>query len=78
MLINLMFLRFSPLKLSHLYVWLLPQPSHNAIFRVPELKIGFGYPRQLPGTRLPELPDPALLLYDGPRGADFMNEAKKL
>ena len=35
----------------------------SAIFQVTELKIWFGYPRQLSGTRLPERPDPAIHTY---------------
>ena len=35
------------------------------LFRVPEPKFGFGYPRQLSGTRLPEVPDTALLFNIG-------------
>ena len=45
-----------------IYFWLLPKPSHNALFRMPELKIGFGYPRQFSGNRQPEVPDPAALV----------------
>ena len=44
------------------YFFLQTKSSHNAIYRVPELKIRFGYPRQLSGTRLPEVPDPTLIL----------------
>ena len=34
--------------------------SNNVTFRVPEPKFWFGYPRRLPSTRLPDIPDTAL------------------
>ena len=73
MFIDLIVLRFTSFKLRYvndLYFWLLTKSSHYAIFRVPELKIGFGYPRQLSGSRLPEISDLALIKIL----AEYMND----